>query len=36
MPLSNPIQATDESTQWILGEEAALPILKAVWDRGIK
>ncbi|KAI4524598.1 Aldo/keto reductase [Schizophyllum commune Loenen D] len=27
--------ATDESTQWILGEEAALPILKAAWDRGI-
>ncbi|KAL1759878.1 NADP-dependent oxidoreductase domain-containing protein [Schizophyllum commune] len=27
--------AKDESTQWILGEEAALPILKAAWDRGI-
>ncbi|KAI4524595.1 Aldo/keto reductase [Schizophyllum commune Loenen D] len=27
--------ATDESTQWVLGEEDALPILKAAWDRGI-
>ncbi|KAL1739230.1 NADP-dependent oxidoreductase domain-containing protein [Schizophyllum fasciatum] len=27
--------ATDESTQWILSEEQALPILKAAWDRGI-
>ncbi|KAL1739039.1 NADP-dependent oxidoreductase domain-containing protein [Schizophyllum fasciatum] len=27
--------AVDESTQWILGEEQALPILKAAWDRGI-
>ncbi|KAL1672052.1 NADP-dependent oxidoreductase domain-containing protein [Schizophyllum commune] len=27
--------ATDESTQWVLGEEQALPILKAAWDRGI-
>ncbi|KAL1691119.1 NADP-dependent oxidoreductase domain-containing protein [Schizophyllum commune] len=27
--------ATDESTQWVLDEERALPILKAAWDRGI-
>ncbi|KAL1705378.1 NADP-dependent oxidoreductase domain-containing protein [Schizophyllum commune] len=27
--------ATDESTQWVKGEEEALPILKAAWDRGI-
>ncbi|KAL1673665.1 NADP-dependent oxidoreductase domain-containing protein [Schizophyllum commune] len=27
--------ATDESTKWVLGEEQALPILKAAWDRGI-
>ncbi|KAL1705018.1 NADP-dependent oxidoreductase domain-containing protein [Schizophyllum commune] len=27
--------ATEESTQWVLDEEHALPILKAAWDRGI-
>ncbi|KAL1705392.1 NADP-dependent oxidoreductase domain-containing protein [Schizophyllum commune] len=27
--------ATDESTQWVKGEEEALPIMKAAWDRGI-
>ncbi|KAI5890018.1 Aldo/keto reductase [Schizophyllum commune H4-8] len=27
--------ASDESTQWVLGEDQALPILKAAWDRGI-
>ncbi|KAL1673668.1 NADP-dependent oxidoreductase domain-containing protein [Schizophyllum commune] len=27
--------ATDGSTQWVLDEERALPILKAAWDRGI-
>ncbi|KAL1713408.1 NADP-dependent oxidoreductase domain-containing protein [Schizophyllum commune] len=27
--------AADESMQWVLGEEQALPILKAAWDRGI-
>ncbi|KAI5892490.1 Aldo/keto reductase [Schizophyllum commune H4-8] len=27
--------ATNESTQWVLDEERALPILKAAWDRGI-
>ncbi|KAL1724462.1 NADP-dependent oxidoreductase domain-containing protein [Schizophyllum commune] len=27
--------ATDESTQWVKGEEEALPILKAAWDRGM-
>ncbi|KAI5824383.1 Aldo/keto reductase [Schizophyllum commune Tattone D] len=32
--ISVPI-ATDESTKWVLGEEQALPILKAAWDRGI-
>ncbi|KAI5892497.1 Aldo/keto reductase [Schizophyllum commune H4-8] len=27
--------ATDESTKWVLGDEQALPILKAAWDRGV-
>ncbi|KAL1695420.1 NADP-dependent oxidoreductase domain-containing protein [Schizophyllum commune] len=27
--------ATEESTQWVLDEEHALPIMKAAWDRGI-
>ncbi|KAI5824381.1 Aldo/keto reductase [Schizophyllum commune Tattone D] len=27
--------APEESTQWVLDEEHALPIMKAAWDRGI-
>ncbi|KAL1744102.1 NADP-dependent oxidoreductase domain-containing protein [Schizophyllum fasciatum] len=27
--------ASEDSTQWVLDEEKALPILKAAWDRGI-
>ncbi|KAL1750062.1 NADP-dependent oxidoreductase domain-containing protein [Schizophyllum commune] len=32
--ISVPI-ATEESTQWVLDEEHALPIMKAAWDRGM-
>ncbi|KAI5885107.1 Aldo/keto reductase [Schizophyllum commune H4-8] len=36
MAYGNPKWASaDESTQWVLGEEKAFPVMKAAWDRGI-